>query len=88
MRALERFLSSVFAEVTREFIAARESPRASVPRAFVGFLPRVGPLVGLQVRALCVHLLTPTVIALVDALARVIHWRAPHSQAVVRLGCG
>ena len=47
MRALEGFLTGVFTVVAREFVAAREPPRAPLPRALIGLLPRVRALVRL-----------------------------------------
>ena len=42
--------------VAGQLVRAGKLPLAAVPGALVGLLPRVGPLVGLQVGALCVDL--------------------------------
>ena len=78
MRALERFLSRVFPVVTRKLVTARKPPRATFPCTFIRLFPRMGPLMSLQVRALGVHFSTADVVALVYALARVVHGRASH----------
>ena len=66
--ALERFHSGVFAHVSGEFVRPCEFPRAALPGALVRFLPSVGPLVGLEVRALCVDLVAAGVGAAVHPL--------------------
>ena len=85
MGTFERFLTSVFPVVTRQLVAARKPPRASLPRALVRLLPRVGPLVRLQMRTLGVNLRAADVVTLVYALARIVHWSASHAQPIVRL---
>ena len=54
--ALERAVARVFAVVAGELVGAGELPSASLPGALVGFLARVGPQVGLQVRRFRVRL--------------------------------
>ena len=46
---LEWLHPRVFAHVTGEFVGASKLPTAPLPVALVGFLPRVGPLVRLEV---------------------------------------
>ena len=53
---VERFAARVFPQVSRQFIRAGKLPVTVGPGARVGLLPRVCPLVGLQVGALGVHL--------------------------------
>lgn len=67
--ALEWLLPCVSAVVTGEFIGASEGPVAPLPRAGERLLPRVYPLVSLEVGALCVLLGTVGVVTVV---------RAPH----------
>ena len=54
--ALEGLHSGVLAHVTGQLIRAGKLPVAPFPVALVWFLPSVGPLVSLEVRALGVHL--------------------------------
>lgn len=63
---LERLLSRVFAIVSSQFVRSRELPGTADPRARVRLLPRMCPLMCLQVRGLGVHLLTAVEVALVD----------------------
>lgn len=56
-RALERLLTRVLAEVSRQLIASRKLPRASAPFADVGFLSRVRSHVRLEMRTLRVFLI-------------------------------
>jgi len=61
--ALEGSVAGVFAEVTRELVATRESPAAAGPGALVGFFTGVSPHVSLQVRRLRVSLAAVLVVA-------------------------
>lgn len=54
--ALEGFAASVFPQVSGQLVRAGKLPVAAFPAAEVGLLSSVGPLVGLQVAALGVHL--------------------------------
>ena len=54
--ALERLHACVLPVVAGELVRPGELPVAALPAAAVGLLPRVRPLVRLQVRALRVHL--------------------------------
>ena len=63
---LERLLSRVLPVVAGELVGARKLPRAPGPRALVRFLTRVSPLVGLEVGALGVDLVTAGEVALMD----------------------
>lgn len=67
--ALERLLPRVSAVVTGEFVGTSKGPVASFPRARERLLPRVYPLVSLEVRALGVLLGTVGIVTVV---------RAPH----------
>ena len=71
--ALEGLGTSVLPVVPRQLVRPGKLPAAPVPRALVRLLPRVGPLVRLQVRALCVHLV---------AAGKVAAMHLPFSQAV------
>ena len=55
---LERFAARVLPQVSRQFIGAGKPPVTVGPGARVGLLPRVRPLVGLQVGALGVDFVT------------------------------
>ena len=66
--ALERFHSSMLAHVSGEFVRPCEFPCAALPCALVRFLSSVGPLMGLEVRALCVDLVAAGVGAAVHSL--------------------
>ena len=64
--ALERFGAGVFPVMPRQLVRPRELPAAAVPRALVGLLARVRPLVGLQMRALGVDFVTGREVAAVN----------------------
>ena len=53
---LERFHSRVFSVMSRQFVGSGKLPVTAEPGTLVGFLPRVGPLVGLEVGTLGVDL--------------------------------
>ena len=55
---LEGFTAGVFAMMPGELVRSGKLPVTSLPAAQVGLLPRVSPLVGLEVRALGVNLQT------------------------------
>ena len=55
---LEGFAAGVFAMMPGELVRSGKLPVTSLPAAEVGLLPRVCPLVGLEVRALGVNLQT------------------------------
>jgi hypothetical protein len=61
----EGFAARVFAMMSGELVRSGELPVTSLPAAQVGLLPSVGPLVGLEVRALGVNLVAVGVVALV-----------------------
>ena len=67
---LERLGAGVFAKVSRQFVGAREFPRASLPRARVRFLAGMRPHVGLEMGALGVDLAAAGVLALVYLFRR------------------
>lgn len=71
MPTLERLCAGVLAVMARQFIRTRESPFAALPTTLVRFLPRVRPLMSLQMRALGVHLLAPRELAFVYPAFRV-----------------
>ena len=62
---LERLLPGVSSVVTGELVRASEGPVASVPGTLEGFLSSVDSLMGLEVRALCVHLIAVWVVTCV-----------------------
>ena len=64
--ALERLGAGVFPVMPRQLVRPRKLPAAAVPRALVGLLTRVRPLVGLQVRALGVDFVTRRKVAAVN----------------------
>ncbi len=68
MGALEWFDSSVLSHVSCELIRACKFPCAAFPRALVRFFSSMGPLVGLEVRALGVDLVAARIAATVDSL--------------------
>lgn len=69
--ALERFRARVLPVVARQLVAAGETPLAALPRALVGFLACMRPLVRLQVRTLGVDLLAAQELTLVYPPLRV-----------------
>lgn len=68
VRTLEGLHSCVLAHVTSEFVRASKLPVAALPVTLVRFLPCVGPLVCLEVGALCVDLATAWVGAPMNTL--------------------
>ncbi len=68
MGALEWFDSSVLSHVPCELIRACKFPCAAFPCALVRFFSSMGPLVGLEVGALGVDLVTARIAATVDSL--------------------
>ena len=64
--ALKGSGARVFAVMSGQFIRPRKLPTAAFPRTLVGLLARVSPLVGLEVGALGVDLVTAGEVALVD----------------------
>lgn len=64
----EGFLPGVTSVMTGQLIGSSEGPVASLPRATEGFLSRVDPPVGLEVRTLGVHLGAPWVVTAVHLL--------------------
>jgi len=64
---LEGLVAGVFPVVSGQLIGPGKFPLAAFPRASVGLLPRVGPLVGFQVGAFGVDFVAPRMVALVDA---------------------
>ncbi len=63
---LERLLTRVLAVVPCQLVRSGELPLAALPRALVRLLPRVSPLVGLEVRTLRVDLVAVGEITLMD----------------------
>ena len=66
--ALKWLNSSVFSEMSCEFVGTSEFPAAALPTALVWFFTSVGPLVSLEVRALGVNLVTARIGAAVHTL--------------------
>lgn len=62
VRTLERFDSSVFAEMSCEFIRPSELPCAAFPGAFVGLFSCMSSSVCFQVRALSVDFVASVVV--------------------------
>lgn len=75
LRAAERLDARVFAEMSREFVRPRESPRAALPGAVVRLLPCVDAAVGFEVGALGVDLFAAFVVTHVYS-------SAPHLRRV------
>jgi len=90
--ALERLDSSMLAVVTGQLIGTGKLPGASFPCTFVWLLPSVGPQMGLEVRALCVHLAAARVGATMGTFVLLwLHKGAEdvvHSHGVLEVGCG
>ena len=70
LAAFERFDARVFAIVSRQLVGTSEPPCASLPRALVRLLARVGSHVCFQMRALGVDLTAARVTTPVDASRR------------------
>jgi len=68
MRALEGLDASVLPHVPSQLVRPGKLPAAALPVALVGLLPRVGPLVRLEVGALRVHFAAARVAAAVNSL--------------------
>lgn len=71
MPAFERLRAGVLAVMARQFVRTRESPFAALPAALVRLFSRVRPLMGLEMRALGVHLLASGELAFVYPAFRV-----------------
>ena len=84
MFTLEGFCTRVFPVMPRQFVTTCKLPRASLPRAFVGFLSRVSAHVCLQMRALRVHLPATGVLALVYTAGRLRSTAATRSVPVIK----